>query len=574
MNRAKCIVLAALCLQACSAYAGGGPINTLVVVNSASAESRALGEYYIEKHGMFPRQLCSIRVDSSSPSISLIEFERDIRKPIIDHIARQKLEGQIHFIVLCFNNPSRVENDNGITSVLYYGYKAKASNAPVCSIASNSVNQYYGAEVAYTSTAGWNKTNVPIPFLLTAADLDTAKRVVDRAVASTSVHPEGTFVLAESGDSARNVRQRAYPNVARNFLVFGKSNRLDVNTDSTSVPVRPVLGYMTGVAYLSSNLSRIVFAPGAIADHLTAFAGQIPNPGLSQSTVWDWMRLGATASYGTVTEPCAFREKFPDPMIAFWYARGFTAGEALAMSVRNPYQGIWVGDPLVAPFSAPPSVQIKSPARDADLEGDITLQISVSAHEHGAPPVFLDLYIDGRFHAPIARPFAPVGNNLIAQIGTNRFAYTIAPGEDLFAAVAGLAWTINYKGAGQITASARADRIEITVRAPLGEDGQPLPFSVGSEQGFAPALYIGGTAGTDRLCVADGVGYAAAAFHLGSTRSYDIDYPLSLSTLKPGPHLISIVVRDGTAMQCQSQADLPFRIPLPTNIPDPLRLGQ
>jgi hypothetical protein len=183
-------------------------------------------------------------------------------------------------------------------------------------------------------------------------------------------------------------------------------------------------------------------------------------------------------------------------MLFFWYSRGFTAGEALAMSVRNPYQGIWVGDPLAAPFAAPPSVQILSPAPHADLDGDATLQIAVAAHERGAPPVFLDLYIDGRHHAPIARPFAPVGNDLVAHIGTNRFAYTVAPGEDLFAAVAGLAWAVNAKGGGRFTAKAIADRIEVTVREPLGDDGEPLAFSISAEQGFANGLYIGGTAGT------------------------------------------------------------------------------
>ena len=39
-------------------------------------------------------------------------------------------------------------------------------------------------------------------------------------------------------------------------------------------------------------------------------------------------------------------------------------------------------------------------------------------------------------HAPVTRPFAPIGNELVAQIGTNRFRYAVAPGEDLYAAAA------------------------------------------------------------------------------------------------------------------------------------------
>ncbi len=560
MNRGSIFLALALGLLPALVFAGGGPLNTLVVVNGASRDSRALGAYYAERHGIPESHICTIKTDPRSPNLSLADFERDIRAPILAHIAARKLGGQVHYLVFCKDFPSRIEGNNGITSVLYYGYKPPTPGAPPCHVASNSVNQYFGAEQAYTSTAGWNKTNTPIPFLLTAPDLETTKQVVDRAVASIAAFPEGAFYL-HGGGKERNIRHRAYPAVARQFDLFGRKSMLEIDAAGNPTPARPVLGYLAGIAYLPTNFASLVFAPGAIGDHLTSCAGMIPDPCLGQSTVWDWMRLGATASYGTVTEPCAFDVKFPDPMIAFWYSRGFTAGEALAMSVRNPYQGLWVGDPLAAPFAAPPSVQIKAPARHAELDGEIDLRISVATHDRGEPPVFLDLYIDGLHHAAVIRPFAPVGNELVAQIGTNRFVYTIAPAEDLFAAAAGLAWAINSQGAGQITASSKSDRVEISVRAPLGEDGQPLPFSVSTEQGFAQALYIGAAAGTGRLVLDGDVGRAAATLHLGVSRSYEIEYPLDLSTLEPGPHTLTLVVRDGTAMQGQSQADLPFRIP-------------
>ena len=137
-----------------AARAGGGPLNVLVVVNATSRDSRALGAYYAEKHGIPPSHVCSIKTEPRAPSISLKFFEREIRAPILAHIANHRLEGQIHFIVLCMDIPSRVENFNGITSALYYGYKPPVPDAPQCHVASNSVNQYYGAETAYTSTAG------------------------------------------------------------------------------------------------------------------------------------------------------------------------------------------------------------------------------------------------------------------------------------------------------------------------------------------------------------------------------------------------------------------------------------
>jgi uncharacterized protein (TIGR03790 family) len=562
INRCLQYLILALSLASTSVWGGAGPMNTLVVVNRASRDSRALGAYYAEQHGIPASHLCSIQVDSPFPTISRNAFEQDVRKPIADHIAQQQLDGQIHFLVLCMNAPSRIAGGNSLTAALFYGFKPIDPKAPQCNIASNSVNQYYASETAYSSTAGWNQTHAPIPFLLTAETLETAKQVVDRGVASIAAFPDGVFCLYGSSDTARNIRHRTYPVVARHFDLLGLSDRLEVNPTGGRIPNRPFLGYLTGRPRLPTNLVQAAFAPGAIGDHLTSCAGMIPDPCLGQSTVWDWMKLGATASYGTVAEPCAFNVKFPDPMLFFWVARGFSLGEALAMSVRNPYQGLWAGDPLAAPFATPPSVEIKSPARNSELSGEVTLQIAVDAHPKGMPPVFLDLYVDGKHQAPIARPFAPVGNDLFAQVGSQQFTYTIAPGEDLFAATAGLAWAINSKGLGKITASARADRIDLSVATPLDKDKQPLAFSVGSKKGFAKAIYIGAAAGTDTLRVGeDGIGRATVTLHLGDIRSYEVPYPVDLSPLAPGFHTLTVVVRDGTAMQCQSQAELPLRIP-------------
>jgi hypothetical protein len=322
------------------------------------------------------------------------------------------------------------------------------------------------------------------------------------------------------------------------------------------------MGYMTGLPRLPVHFSEMAFAPGAIADHLTSCAGMLPDPCANQSTVWDWLALGATATYGTVSEPCAFEAKFPDPRIYFWYSRGFTAGEVLAMSVRNPYQGIWVGDPLAAPFAAPPSVRILSPEPHLEQDGTIVLRIAVAAHEHGAPPVYLDLYVDGRHYTPVTRPLPPTGNDLVVQIGTNVFSYTVAPGEELAAAAAGLAWAINHDGRGRFTAAAHSDRVDIAVRNPLDEHDAPLAISAHAEKGFAKSLNIGVSAAAKQLEPAeDGIGRAGLTLHLGSSRSYEFDYPVDVTGFEPGEHTFSFVVRDGTAMQCQSQTNWSFQIP-------------
>ncbi len=65
-----------------------------------------------------------------------------------------------------------------------------------------------------------------------------------------------------------------------------------------------------------------------------------------------WLEAGATASYGTVVEPCNHRQKFPLPGIAmFHYALGASAIEAYWKSVAWPGEGVFVGDPLARPFA-------------------------------------------------------------------------------------------------------------------------------------------------------------------------------------------------------------------------------
>ena len=61
---------------------------------------------------------------------------------------------------------------------------------------------------------------------------------------------------------------------------------------------------------------------------------------------------GATASYGTVSEPCNHVQKFPHPQVLLGrYVQGATAIEAYWSSVAWPAQGVFVGEPLAAPFA-------------------------------------------------------------------------------------------------------------------------------------------------------------------------------------------------------------------------------
>jgi uncharacterized protein (TIGR03790 family) len=97
------------------------------------------------------------------------------------------------------------------------------------------------------------------------------------------------------------------------------------------------------------GLETLGFLPGAIADHLTSAGGEMPDSG--QMSALRWLEAGATGSYGTVAEPCNLPQKFPNPAVVIGrYLRGETLIEAYWKSVLMPGQGIFIGEPLAAPF--------------------------------------------------------------------------------------------------------------------------------------------------------------------------------------------------------------------------------
>jgi uncharacterized protein (TIGR03790 family) len=125
--------------------------------------------------------------------------------------------------------------------------------------------------------------------------------------------------------------------------IFGRTMKQDAVKYANDV-----LFYFTGVVTVA-GLDTVRFVPGAIADHLTSAGGNLTDSG--QMSALRWLEAGATGSYGAVVEPCNFPQKFPHPAIVVsHYLAGETLIEAYWKSVMMPGQGIFIGEPLAAPF--------------------------------------------------------------------------------------------------------------------------------------------------------------------------------------------------------------------------------
>jgi uncharacterized protein (TIGR03790 family) len=153
--------------------------------------------------------------------------------------------------------------------------------------------------------------------------------------------------LVRTQDALRNIRAENYSDAE--VLVSGRVLVRELTTPVDRPPT-DILAYFTG-AMRVDELAKLGFRPGAAADHLTSTGGVLQ--GSSQMSALEWLKQGATGSYGSVSEPCNRIAKFPNPAIFMnHYLRGDTLLEAYWKSVAMPGQGLFIGEPLAQPFAS------------------------------------------------------------------------------------------------------------------------------------------------------------------------------------------------------------------------------
>jgi uncharacterized protein (TIGR03790 family) len=154
-------------------------------------------------------------------------------------------------------------------------------------------------------------------------------------------------MLLTTDDRARNVRAALYPPAGQ---VRGAGVDLQVGPAAALAGARRLLLVLTGSVRVPL-LPAPDWLAGGLGDHLTSSGGDLLG-GHGQSTALDWIASGATASHGTVSEPCNHLQKFPHPQVLLGhYLQGSTAIEAYWKSVAWPQQSLFIGEPLAAPFA-------------------------------------------------------------------------------------------------------------------------------------------------------------------------------------------------------------------------------
>ena len=460
-----------------AARAGGGPANVLIVVNQASTNSVQLGNYYQEQRQVPPGNFLRVNWTGGNVQWSPADFTNVLLNPLLAALSARQLTNQIQYVFLSMDLPYRVSapglGDNATTCALFYGFQPDTN--PPCSLALTSTNLYAAAELPFASVPPLAAPGTYfLTTLVTAGNLAQAKLIVDQGVRSDGAQPAQTVLLAKSSDYVRNIRFFAFDNTVFNTRLRGNYSVVRTNLDSP-LGLTNLLGLETGL-YLY-DLSPGTFRPGALADSLTSFAGQLfENAGQTSQLIP--LAAGAAGSYGTVTEPCNYPNKFPDPQNYFYQARGFNLAECYYQSVTNPYQGTIMGEPLAAPFALPGTGAWSALPANAPLVGRTNLALQFLAHDPQRPLQKVDLYVDGLWFQTLTNLAPAAGNQLGVQLGGRTVFYTVPPGATLAGVANGLTAALNaVAGATGMAAIAHGDRVELQATNTLAP-GASLPVSV------------------------------------------------------------------------------------------------
>ncbi|MCP3671026.1 MAG: TIGR03790 family protein [Gammaproteobacteria bacterium] len=304
-----------------------------VIINDADPISVQTGLYYATRRGIPSENVIHISIATRGKQITPPAFEK------LKHQVDQLTPEHVQAYALTWTTPYRV-GCMSITTAFAAGFDPRFC-AKGCKPTRRSRYFNSNSHRPYDDT-GWRPT-----MMIAGKNLQETKALIDRGIASDESFPWSKGYLVSTSDQARNVRAAHYP-ATLNLLKW----RLDIEMiKADHIQDRDdILFYFTGLAkvpHLKSNR----FRPGAIADHLTSAGGKLTDSG--QMSSLEWLSAGATGSYGAVTEPCNFIQKFPIPAIVMHrYLLGEPLIEAYWKSVAWPGQGVFIGEPLARPFAA------------------------------------------------------------------------------------------------------------------------------------------------------------------------------------------------------------------------------
>jgi len=303
-----------------------------VIVNDSDPLSIKIANYYQQQRKIPEQNIIHIQFNPKRHALSASQFKtikQSVDKQTPKYIQAYALTWMHTYRVACMS----------ITTAFAAGYD-ESFCAQGCK--KTRISPYFNSEKSKPfDEYKWRPT-----MALAGENFSDVKALIDRGISSDYSQPQGASYLLQTSDKARSSRAVLFPLITTAFAGIWPVESLQQDYIENKTDV---MFYFTGKTHVKKIHSNH-FLPGAVADHLTSTGGMLP--GSKQMSSVDWLKAGATGSYGAVIEPCNFVEKFPNPGIMMqYYLRGNSLIEAYWKSVAWPGQGIFIGEPLAKPFA-------------------------------------------------------------------------------------------------------------------------------------------------------------------------------------------------------------------------------
>ncbi len=320
-----------------------------ILVNEADPVSLEVAAYYQKQRKIPAANVVRLKLDSKLTTLKAADFASLKQK--VDAALSPKVQA----LVLTWIKPYRV-HCMGITSAFALGYDIKYCNDKAVTgkgCSPTAASPYYASH----SSRPYTDHKLRPAIMLAGVTAKQVKAVIDRGLLADGTFPTGKGYFVRTTDKARSTRYLAFQhtvsalNHAAGLSLEYVDNHAGAKADNVIKNKQGVLFYFTGLTTVSA-LATNTYRPGALADHLTSFGGQLkPAGSKGQMSILRWLEAGAAGSYGTANEPCNYTQKFPDTRVLLpFYFRGNTLIEAYWKSVQWPGEGVFVGDPLARPW--------------------------------------------------------------------------------------------------------------------------------------------------------------------------------------------------------------------------------
>ena len=342
---------------------GQTPERILLVVNTNSSVSVAIGEYYVTRRHIPTKNVCRISAPLEE-EIRRSDYDIKIAGPISACLRERGLVESVLCIVTTLGVPLRIYGTNGmggdrasVDSELTALYGDLKTGRPH-QLSGPLPNPFYGHR-----DKSFSHPEFPMYLVtrLAAYDLDGVKAMIDRSLVAKN---QGKFVidLSDNNDAQGN-------DWLRNAAILLPKNRVVFDDTTLSLSgEKDVIGYASWGSNDGNRDRRFLkfqWLPGAIATQYVSSDGrtfvrppdkwksrpQWDDPrdmfaGSAQGLSADYILEGATGASGHVYEPYLTFTPRPDLLLPAYY-QGRTLAESYYLSMPAlSWQNIVIGDPL------------------------------------------------------------------------------------------------------------------------------------------------------------------------------------------------------------------------------------